>query len=68
MWLVPVSDYMCLKSWVLSVTDVGSINITLCTSLLFLTAQYLFIIRLCTFKIALKFTLLKQHIKMIVLF
>ena len=27
-----------------------------------------FVIRLCTNKIALKFTLLKQHIKMIVLF
>jgi len=38
------------------------------TSLLFLTVQSLFIIRLCTNKIALKFTLLKQHIKMIVLF
>lgn len=30
MWLVPVSDYMCLTSWVLSITDVGSTNITLC--------------------------------------
>ena len=39
-----------------------------CFSLLFLTVQALFIIRLCTDKIALKFTLLKQHIKMIVLF
>jgi len=38
----------------------------LCISLLFLTVQSLFIIRLCTNKIALKFTLLKQHIKMIV--
>jgi hypothetical protein len=38
------------------------------TSLLFLTVQSLFIIRLCTNKIVLKFTLLKQHIKIIVLF
>ena len=37
-------------------------------SLLFLTVQSLFIIRLCTNEIAHKFTLLKQHIKMIVLF
>jgi hypothetical protein len=32
MWLVPVSDYMCLTSWVQSITDVGNTNITLYAS------------------------------------
>ena len=36
--------------------------------IIILNRAILFIIRLCTNKIALKFTLLKQHIKIIVLF